>query len=66
MSRGSENNFKVTDKKNYDLDFKKQVKTMDSSNLLAGDKITAFYKEHIDAYTIVTIEDSFYQYDWDK
>ena len=39
---------------------------MDSSKLLAGDKITAFYREHIDAYTIVTIEDSFYQYDWDK
>ena len=39
---------------------------MDYSNLLEGEKITAFYKEHIDAYTIVTIEDSFYQYDWYK
>ena len=45
MSRANYKKFKITDKYEYDLDFKKPVETMDSSKLLTGDKIIAFHKE---------------------
>lgn len=56
--------FKVTDKNQYDLDFKSAEK--DASLLLSGDELIAFYKDMISKYPIVTIEDPFDQDDWDN
>jgi len=56
--------FKVKDKNEYDLDFKSKEGEKDSSLLLTGDELIAFYKKMIDKYPIVTIEDPFDQDDW--
>jgi len=56
--------FKVDGKNQYDLDFKSADK--DPSLLLSGDELIAFYKELIEKYPIVTIEDPFDQDDWDN
>ena len=45
MSRANYKKFKVTDKNNYDLYFKKPLETMDYSKLLMGYEIIAFYKQ---------------------
>jgi enolase len=54
--------FKVTDKNQYDLDFKSKEK--DPSLLLSGDELMDFYVKMIDKYHIVTVEDPFDQDDW--
>lgn len=51
--------FKVKDKDEYDLAFKS-----DTPNIKSGDEMIAFYKQLIDKYPIVTIEDPFDQDDW--
>jgi enolase len=56
--------FKVAGKNEYDLDFKTKGADKDSSLLLTGDELIAFYKEMIAKYPIVTIEDPFDQDDW--
>jgi len=57
--------FKVAGKNEYDLDFKtKDPAQKDSSLLLTGEELIAFYKEIIAKYPIVTIEDPFDQDDW--
>lgn len=56
--------FKVKDKNQYDLDFKSPAGEKDSSLLLSGDELIAFYKDMISKYPIVTIEDPFDQDDW--
>jgi len=56
--------FKVDGKNEYDLDFKTADADKDSSLLLTGDELVAFYKEMIAKYPIVTIEDPFDQDDW--
>lgn len=58
--------FKVKDKNQYDLDFKTADGEKDSSLLLSGDELIAFYKKIINDYPIVTIEDPFDQDDWDN
>jgi len=58
--------FKVDGKNEYDLDFKTADAEKDSSLLLTGDELIAFYKEMIAKYPIVTIEDPFDQNDWDN
>merc|ERR1711862_372669 len=58
--------FKVAEKNQYDLDFKSAAADKDSSLLLEGDQLIAFYKEMISKYPIVTIEDPFDQDDWDN
>lgn len=54
--------FKVTDKNEYDLDFKSS--SPDPSLLLSGDALIDFYKKMISKYPIKTIEDPFDQDDW--
>ena len=56
--------FKVADKDQYDLDFKTTGAGKDTSAVLTGDEMIAFYKELIAKYPIVTIEDPFDQDDW--
>jgi len=56
--------FKVKDKNEYDLDFKTTGPDKDTSKLLTGDELIAFYKDMIAKYPIVTIEDPFDQDDW--
>lgn len=56
--------FKVADKDAYDLDFKTSGPDKDTSAVLSGDEMIAFYKSLIDKYPIVTIEDPFDQDDW--
>ena len=56
--------FKVAGKDAYDLDFKTSGPNKDSSLVLTGDEMIAFYKKLIDEYPIVTIEDPFDQDDW--
>merc|ERR1711862_634063 len=56
--------FKVKDKNEYDLYFKSKEGEKDPSLLLTGDEMIAFYKNIIDKYPIVTIEDPFDQDDW--
>lgn len=58
--------FKVSGKNEYDLDFKTTGPDKDSSLLLSGDALIQFYKDMIDKYPIVTIEDPFDQDDWDN
>ena len=58
--------FKVAGKNQYDLDFKTKGADKDSSLLLSGDELIAFYKDMIAKYPIVTIEDPFDQDDWDN
>jgi len=58
--------FKVAGKNEYDLDFKTAEADKDPSLLLTGDELIAFYKDIIDRYPIVTIEDPFDQDDWDN
>lgn len=58
--------FKVEGKNEYDLDFKSAAGERDSSLLLTGDELIAFYKQMIEKYPIVTIEDPFDQDDWDN
>mmetsp|Transcript_7169 Transcript_7169/g.15147 ORF Transcript_7169/g.15147 Transcript_7169/m.15147 type:complete len:468 (-) Transcript_7169:218-1621(-) len=58
--------FKVPGKNEYDLDFKTTGADKDASKLLTGDELIAFYKDMIDKYPIVTIEDPFDQDDWDN
>lgn len=58
--------FKVAGKNEYDLDFKTKGADKNSSLLLTGDELIAFYKEMIAKYPIVTIEDPFDQDDWDN
>jgi len=58
--------FKVAGKNQYDLDFKTNGDDKDSSLLLSGDELIAFYKDIISKYPIVTIEDPFDQDDWDN
>jgi enolase len=54
--------FKVAGQDAYDLDFKAVEK--DPSQVLTGDQMVALYKDLIDKYPIVTIEDPFDQDDW--
>eukprot|EP00980_Cylindrotheca_fusiformis_P013248 scaffold3373_cov137-Cylindrotheca_fusiformis.AAC.8 len=54
--------FKVSGEDAYDLDFKAAEK--DPSQVLSGDQMIALYKDLIDKYPIVTIEDPFDQDDW--
>lgn len=54
--------FKVAGEDAYDLDFKAAEK--DPSQVLSGDQMIALYKDLIDKYPIVTIEDPFDQDDW--
>lgn len=56
--------FKVAGKDAYDLDFKTTGADKDTSMTLSGDEMIAFYKDIIDKYPIVTIEDPFDQDDW--
>eukprot|EP00977_Amphora_coffeiformis_P009353 scaffold2143_cov154-Amphora_coffeaeformis.AAC.3 len=56
--------FKVKGKDAYDLDFKTSGPDKDTSAVLTGDEMIAFYKKLIDEYPIVTIEDPFDQDDW--
>jgi len=56
--------FKVAGKDAYDLDFKTKGDAKDSSLVLSGDEMIAFYQKLIDTYPIVTIEDPFDQDDW--
>lgn len=56
--------FKVKGQNQYDLDFKTKGDSKDSSLLLSGDELIAFYKKMIASYPIVTIEDPFDQDDW--
>jgi len=56
--------FKVAGKDAYDLDFKTTGADKDPSMTLTGDEMIAFYKDIIDKYPIVTIEDPFDQDDW--
>merc|ERR1712194_887990 len=49
--------FKVDGKDAYDLDYKSPEGERDSSLLLTGDELIAFYKKMIEKYPIVTIED---------
>ena len=56
--------FKVAGKNEYDLDFKTPADKRDSSLLLTGDELIAFYKKMINDYPIKTIEDPFDQDDW--
>jgi enolase len=56
--------FKVAGKDAYDLDFKTTGPEKDTSAVLTGDEMIAFYKKLIDEYPIVTIEDPFDQDDW--
>ncbi len=58
--------FKVEGKNEYDLDFKSPAGEKDSSLLLTGDELIQFYKDMIEKYPIVTIEDPFDQDDWDN
>lgn len=58
--------FKVEGKNEYDLDFKTAGADKDSSLLLTGDELIAFYKDMIAKYPVVTIEDPFDQDDWDN
>jgi enolase len=58
--------FKVAGKNQYDLDFKTPADQRDSSLLLSGDELIQMYKDMIDKYPIVTIEDPFDQDDWDN
>jgi len=58
--------FKVEGKNEYDLDFKTTGADKDSSLLLTGDELIAFYKDMIAKYPVVTIEDPFDQDDWDN
>ena len=58
--------FKVEGKNEYDLDFKTEGADKDSSLLLTGDELIAFYKDMISKYPIVTLEDPFDQDDWDN
>jgi len=58
--------FKVKDKNQYDLDFKTSGADKDSSLLLSGDELIQFYKDMIEKYPIVTIEDPFDQDDWEN
>lgn len=58
--------FKVKGKNQYDLDFKSSGADKNASLLLSGDELIAFYKQMIDKYPIVTIEDPFDQDDWDN
>lgn len=56
--------FKVKDKDAYDLDFKTTGPEKDTSAVLTGDEMIAFYQKLIAEYPIVTIEDPFDQDDW--
>lgn len=58
--------FKVSGKDAYDLDFKTKGADKDTSMTLSGDEMIAFYKQLIDKYPIVTIEDPFDQDDWEN
>jgi enolase len=60
--------FKVKDQDAYDLDFKTPAGApdKDTSAVKTGDEMIAFYKQLIDKYPIVTIEDPFDQDDWDN
>ena len=58
--------FKVAGKNQYDLDFKTPAADRDPSLLLSGDELIKLYKDMIDKYPIVTIEDPFDQDDWDN
>ncbi|KAI8873611.1 enolase, partial [Ramicandelaber brevisporus] len=51
-----------TKDKRYDLDFKN--KNTDSSKWLTGTQLAELYKEFVEAYPIVSIEDPFEQDDW--
>jgi len=56
--------FKVPGENKYDLDFKTKGPEKDSSLMLTGDELMAFYQKMCDKYPIVTIEDPFDQDDW--
>lgn len=60
--------FKVKDQDAYDLDFKTPAGApdKDTSAVKTGDEMIAFYKQLIDKYPIVTIEDPFDQDDWNN
>lgn len=58
--------FKVKNKDQYDLDFKTTGPDKDTSAVKSGDEMIAFYKQLIDKYPIVTIEDPFDQDDWEN
>jgi enolase len=47
---------------NYDLDFKSE----DSSDILTGPELGDYYRQMIDQFPVVTIEDPFDQDDWDN
>ncbi len=52
------------DKGKYDLDFKSVNK--DKSMIKTGDEMIKIYKEFVDSYDIVSIEDPFDQDDWES
>jgi len=58
--------FKVAGKDEYDLDFKTTGADKDTSAILTGDEMIAFYQKLIAEYPIVTIEDPFDQDDWEN
>jgi enolase len=58
--------FKVPGENKYDLDFKSPEGEKDSSLMLSGDELIAFYSDMCDKFPIVTIEDPFDQDDWDN
>ncbi|XP_050531467.1 enolase-like isoform X2 [Daktulosphaira vitifoliae] len=49
----------------YDLDFKNKSKSKDKSQIISTEKLTALYKEFINKFPIVSIEDPFDQDHWD-
>jgi enolase len=48
----------------YDLDFK--TKNNDKSQVLTGDQLSNLYKEFVNEFPVVSIEDPFDQDDWDS
>lgn len=56
--------FKVDGEDAYDLDFKTTGADKDTSALLTGDEMIAFYQKLIQEYPFVTVEDPFDQDDW--
>jgi len=54
---------RVRVKGKYDLDFKNPLSEPDS--LLTADEMTAMYKDFIDKYPVISIEDPFEQDAWD-
>ena len=56
--------YKVTDKNEYDINFKNPKSTRDTSKLLMGDELIVLYKDIIKTYPIIPIKGHLDQGDW--